>query len=177
MLNGLQGATNWTQTEDYGCYYGNLAAGANITLGTHATTTDDPLYLDQPNADFRLDGASPCINTASDGSNRGAWQSGALWWQELPSAVRDVRPAMVANGIVIKADNPLTGQMLVTVTTTDASLTVYDVQGNLVRTMAGRSRLVWDGRDELGKRVDGGLYFYVVNAGGNVYRNSIVVAR
>jgi len=50
--------------------------------------------------------------------------------------------------------------------TTEATLAVYNQRGRLIRTLhaglasAGEHRLVWDGRDENGVRVSGGLYLY-----------------
>lgn len=53
------------------------------------------------------------------------------------------------------------------------NLTVYDVAGQLVRTLvaaetsgAGRHEVVWNGRDETGRNVAAGVYFYRLDAGG-----------
>jgi flagellar hook assembly protein FlgD len=52
------------------------------------------------------------------------------------------------------------------------SLRVYDVAGRLVRSLvdgspleAGRHEAVWDGRNESGRSVGAGLYFYRLQAG------------
>ncbi|MFN8179227.1 MAG: S8 family serine peptidase [bacterium] len=53
----------------------------------------------------------------------------------------------------------------------DVLLAVYDVAGRLVRTLvrgpipAGRQAATWDGRDEAGRRVGSGVYFYRMDAG------------
>lgn len=50
-------------------------------------------------------------------------------------------------------------------------LRVYDLQGSLVRTLleefigAGAHSVVWDGRDERGRRVSSGVYLYELQAG------------
>ncbi len=50
-------------------------------------------------------------------------------------------------------------------------LTVYNLNGRKVRTLvsedvqAGYHRVVWDGRDDSGKELPGGVYFYRINAG------------
>jgi len=50
-------------------------------------------------------------------------------------------------------------------------ITVYDLQGKLVRTMvnerkaAGTYSVVWNGRDENGVKVTSGVYFYRIDAG------------
>ena len=51
-------------------------------------------------------------------------------------------------------------------TATSAELAIYDVAGQLVRTFAlnhqspGKYSLVWDGRDDAGRELSDGLYFY-----------------
>jgi hypothetical protein len=55
--------------------------------------------------------------------------------------------------------------------TTDISLKIYNIRGQLVRTlvnaemMPGRYRVVWDGRDDRGKEVASGIYFCKLTAG------------
>ncbi len=51
------------------------------------------------------------------------------------------------------------------------TLRVFDYQGRLVRTLvatevqsAGPHEKVWDGRDERGRRVSAGVYFYRITA-------------
>ena len=57
---------------------------------------------------------------------------------------------------------------------TQVTLVVYDVLGRRVRQVwqgplgAGRHRLVWDGRDEMGKAVAAGMYIYQVEVDGQV---------
>jgi hypothetical protein len=52
------------------------------------------------------------------------------------------------------------------------SLKVYNIAGQLVKILddgyrtAGEHSKTWDGKDETGKRVAGGLYFYRLNAAG-----------
>ena len=53
-----------------------------------------------------------------------------------------------------------------------ASLRVYAVTGDLVRTLLndgmarqGRNEFVWDGRDDAGRRISSGVYFYSLQVG------------
>ena len=55
------------------------------------------------------------------------------------------------------------------------SLRVYDVSGRLVDVLVdgeiaqpGRNEVVWRGRDELGRQLPAGTYFYRLEAGGYV---------
>jgi hypothetical protein len=60
---------------------------------------------------------------------------------------------------------------------------VYTVAGRLVRTLgtdserAGVGRVIWDGRDEAGRRLTPGVYFYRVQAGGKLGTKTMVLAR
>jgi flagellar hook assembly protein FlgD len=50
-------------------------------------------------------------------------------------------------------------------------MNIYDVTGRLVRTLVnelqkpGYYRVLWDGKDDLGKAVASGIYFYRIEAG------------
>ena len=63
------------------------------------------------------------------------------------------------------------------------SLAVFDVSGRMVRTLtdgsreAGRYAINWDGRDEAGKRVSAGVYFYRLTAGGESLTRKMTVLK
>lgn len=62
-------------------------------------------------------------------------------------------------------------------------MTLYDLAGRRVRTLArgwfeGSQRVVsWDGRDEQGQPVAGGLYFVVARSGGAEHHLRLAVLR
>ncbi len=62
-------------------------------------------------------------------------------------------------------------------------LQVFDVAGRLVRTLfrgseeAGRHEKVWLGRDRAGRTVAAGVYFYRLNAGGDVETRRMLLAK
>ena len=65
----------------------------------------------------------------------------------------------------------------------DVSLRIYDVSGRLVRVLtegrrtADRHEEVWDGRDDEGRRVASGVYFYRLCAGTFVQSRKMVLVR
>ncbi len=65
----------------------------------------------------------------------------------------------------------------------DAELSVYSVDGRLVRTLVsgeagpGQVDLTWDGRDNSGSRVGNGLYFMRLTAAGETRHGKLVVLR
>ncbi len=64
-----------------------------------------------------------------------------------------------------------------------ATITIYDVNGAVVRRLvderapAGSHRVAWDGRNELGAPVAGGVYFYRLETGGRVETRRMVLTR
>lgn len=63
------------------------------------------------------------------------------------------------------------------------TLRVYDVSGGLVATLldkavpAGPGEIRWDGRDDRGRRVSSGVYFYRVRMPENAISKKMVVVR
>ena len=64
-----------------------------------------------------------------------------------------------------------------------ATVSVYDVTGRLVRTIAddlydaGMQSVTWDGRDARGKQVSSGVYFIRANAGAEVNTKKVMIVR
>jgi hypothetical protein len=62
-------------------------------------------------------------------------------------------------------------------------LVIYDVTGKLVRTLvegelpASEHAIVWDGRDQHGKGVASGIYFYTLVTGNQVERRKMALIR
>lgn len=60
---------------------------------------------------------------------------------------------------------------------------VFDLEGNLVRTLEtgdevlGDGTAVWDGRDEAGNKIDPGLYFYSVESSGQQATGTIAIKK
>ena len=67
--------------------------------------------------------------------------------------------------------------------TTPARLTIYNIAGQQVRTLvdevkvAGGHRVSWDGRDDAGRTVGSGVYFYQLSTGLQVQTRRLVVLK
>ncbi|HMB71479.1 MAG TPA: FG-GAP-like repeat-containing protein, partial [bacterium] len=65
----------------------------------------------------------------------------------------------------------------------DATVRVYDTAGRMVRTLsegalpAGRQAVSWDGRDDSGRPVSSGVYWYKVSTADNSARGKVVLVR
>ncbi len=82
--------------------------------------------------------------------------------------------------------NPFTGSTAIRFSLdadSDMSLGVYDVRGRLVRKLEsssmsqGEHTQIWDGRDERGRRLPAGVYFYKLSAGGRERTRKAVLLR
>ena len=79
--------------------------------------------------------------------------------------------------------NPATTIKLTLPRTGDVSLKVFNVRGELVRTLvdgrleAGMHDIVWDGKADQGNQVASGVYFYEMKAGGEVRVNKMALVR
>lgn len=79
--------------------------------------------------------------------------------------------------------NPVTAIRYALPERAQVSLRVYDVAGSLVRTLVDRAQgpgwhsVVWDGRDDLGRTVASGIYFFGMEAGEFSERRSMVLLK
>ncbi len=61
-----------------------------------------------------------------------------------------------------------------------ATFRVYDASGRLVKVLSDGSRssaVTWDGRDEAGRRLPGGVYFYRLESGNHSLTRKLVILR
>lgn len=93
-------------------------------------------------------------------------------WSRFSLAQNAPNPVLEGTGLAFQLEKP-----------SRASLKVYDLTGKLVRTVveaslpAGRHHVKWDGRDESGKAVPSGVYFYRLESGDLTATRKLVVAR
>jgi hypothetical protein len=116
------------------------------------------LFEGKPLGNFELDAEAEAsivafLNTLSDG-----------WTPTLPMTLAaapatwiDAVPNPFQSVTRLRFASPVTGNVRVS---------VFDVNGRRLRTLAGDPRdLVWDGRNEAGDRVAPGVYFYRLDSG------------
>jgi flagellar hook assembly protein FlgD len=99
--------------------------------------------------------------------------------------VRDTPPA---EDVLLLQSYPNPGGQSVTVafsleTRAPTTLRVFDTSGRLIRTLLdeprgeGRHRIVWDGRDDTGRRMASGVYFYRLQSGSVDETHRMVLVR
>lgn len=133
-----------------------------------------------------LDGAGGAIVAWTDGRNASddVFAQRVLLTGEIPSAVdRPTRgPSLVASEVY---PNPFSGAAWIELnvpTPSPVRIEVFDVSGRSVRSIeirnvAGFRRVEFDGRDESGRVLAGGVYFCRVEAAGETLTRKMVISR
>jgi hypothetical protein len=90
------------------------------------------------------------------------------------SSVRDVTVPSIRASLAQNVPNPFNPNTIIAFTLPaiqEATLTIYDAQGKLVRNLyngvrrSGPHSIVWDGKDDKGAPVGSGIYFYRLQTG------------
>jgi hypothetical protein len=151
----------WTVNEDYNCYF-ELGGEPvrNMTMGAHSKELD-PKLNNPINLDFSLQTGSPCLGTANDGTNMGAWQSmGVLdnrTLSQMHTTAVTVSENVFRDGVTITFSGP-----------SNASVIVSDNAGRVVRILwaaQGRNSVYWNGQNAYGLDVASGIYFVTLGSG------------
>lgn len=120
---------------------------------------------------------------SDDGTDRSPLMEGA-WFVVMCTEVMEERPDMLA--LLPARPNPFGSQAelsFVLPSRQAARLAVYDIQGRLVRTLIdgeegpGRVDVVWDGRDEDGRKVGSGLYLTKLEAAAERRHGRVLILR
>jgi hypothetical protein len=121
----------------------------------------DPLLCapePDPELDFRLQPDSPCIGAGEDGENMGA-RVGICW---DPASVEEGLVAAGATQLLTIRPNPSHGNTTFRLNQgggASLQLLIADPTGRIVRRLSGPGEVHWDGCDNYGDRVPGGVYF------------------
>jgi len=150
----------------------------------------DPLLMNPDNGDFRLKDGSPCLGSASDGSDRGnnrytVWNPGT--WDHNPTAVED-NLSFIPAEFELKQNypnpfNPITTIIYSLPVSGYVHLDIYNIVGQKIRTLvnrfshAGSHSVVWDGLDDQGNPVAAGLFFYRLHSGIKVFTKKMLLVK
>jgi hypothetical protein len=147
----------------------NFLASANDTVLTDASAPGTALYYIVTAYDVHANQGAPS-NEASVGATTGIGNT----------------PPITALTVLTNHPNPFAGATELRVglpANSDVSIDVFDVAGRRVRTkafvrqQAGWRTIPFDGRDDRGRSLASGVYFYRVSAGGKTVTNKMVIAR
>ena len=170
------------------------SAGWNPLFGTDGgfNIDADPLFVDQPGGDLRLNSGSPAIDSGDNGVPnlpsldldgyvrifRSVVDMGPYEFEARLSAVDDPVGESIPRATRLyqaypNPFNPMTTIAFDLPRSERVSLRIYDISGSLVRVLvndelvsAGRQEAIWRGRDRNDRPVAAGVYFYRLEAGG-----------
>ncbi|MCK4511096.1 hypothetical protein KAW64_05115, partial [bacterium] len=144
------------------CIHGN-AGGDDLpgSCNTEGMLFRDPLLCDAPRGALQLQECSPCIGSGASGGNIGAFppRCPCTTTEQLSIRFRlqAARPSPFTDSTMLHLDVPPDAGHV--------TLTIYNVRGQLVRTLvdgalpSGRREFIWDGMDDTGRPVSAGAYF------------------
>ena len=172
----------------YPTIYNSLAyanADGDSLCGTHYDNLfRDPFFCDEPTDDYTLADDSSCLPA----NNPWAVQIGKYGAGGCGLAGIDDGDSPVTSLVLHGAfPNPFSGAAAVAYELPegedDLKVAVYNMSGQLVRVLhegaapAGPGRLIWNGTDESGRRVAGGIYFVRASFGDDELSRKLVVLR
>lgn len=139
----------------------------------------DPLFVDTADFDFNLLATSPCIDAGDPDSpldpDSTIADIGAFYYPHTPTLVKDDEQNLPQEfELSQNYPNPFNPTTKIQFrvwslefgTPVHTTLKVYNILGQLVRTLEdeektpGRYEINWDGKDDSGKEVGSGIYFY-----------------
>jgi hypothetical protein len=157
-------------------------------LGTYNIASNGVLLMADPdNGNFTLGTGSVAIGAAHDGSDQGSsitvWKPGT--WDHTTSVVDapGIPAAFVLRQNYPNPFNPTTSIAYAVLVSGPVTLDIYNLLGQKVRTLThavhtpGDYTLVWDGMDDHGNMVSGGVYFYGLQAGTTVETRKMVLLK
>ncbi len=164
------------------CAFGN--AGGDSLCGDYSENLfTDPLFCDLAAGELTLHDDSPCLpannvwleSIGALGSGDCGTGTGIQEGEVGRLALSSPRPNPFRGSTVIEFSIPEPGGR--------ASLAVYNLKGQRVKTLLdgpvarGSRRLAWDGRDDGGRRVASGVYFFTLEGGGETVSKKAVLLR
>lgn len=168
----------------YGNQGGDWVEAIAGLYGQDGNISEDPLFCDPGNLDFRLMEDSPCAPFTPPNSECdliGAWPAGCQGQSidgqnelcQIAHGDLRIHPSLVSEATTLLYSLPRPGR---------ARLTIHDPTGRLVRVLldapleAGWHQLAWDGSSDDRRRLESGVYFARLAVGGvQVIRRTVIV--
>jgi hypothetical protein len=178
-------------TANYNLYYNNVNANNGLDSDNNALTGKDPDFVDAGNADFRLNGSSPAINTGITDElyqslnalydvdltrdfddfarpYEDIWDIGAYEYSQSTGLQRDIRK-MPASYSLYNYPNPFNPVTIINyeiAIMNDVELSVYNLHGQKIVTLVNSRQNAGTHQVEwYAKDFASGVYYYRLEAG------------
>ncbi len=171
--------------------YGDLSTWSTPPSGSGhiGNLASDPKFVDDDKDDFRLQATSPLIDkgdpsmTEADSSriNMGRYGGTAEYTSVSSGGTSSSKPTVLKTedtplvfSLSQNAPNPFNPETIISYAlpqSEQVKLVIYNVLGQEIRTLvnalqpAGRYRVVWNSKDDFGRSISSGVYFYQITAG------------
>ncbi|MFC1483510.1 T9SS type A sorting domain-containing protein [Candidatus Neomarinimicrobiota bacterium] len=163
----------------------------NMPVGPNCNADADVKFTDPSNGDFSLQTGSDAIGAAHDGTDAGNlitdWST-AVTVAGSPVLRIDDPPNPMVRAFSLSQNypnpfNPSTRLDYSIRKSLPVTMDIYDILGRRVRALVnevqhpGSYTMTWDGRNDRGNLVSGGIYFYRLQAGTSVETRKMVLLK
>lgn len=161
---------------------GNYGGVADQT-GVNGNVSVDPMFCDRPAGDYAIDDDSPCAPAHSGGCGLIGALATATCLTPVPGSDPTVPLVFRVEQNYPNPFNPLTKIVFALPEPAFITVRIYDLTGRLVRTLladrldAAVHEVTWAGRDDSGRNVAAGIYFYDVTSESRQHRGKMVLVK
>lgn len=150
--------------------------GSLITLNLGGTATDSQAFTYNPSWPYTTERRCQIIAFLQGHVSKDCYQSVRISFLDLLSGVNGgpTQEPLVKTALLPATPNPAAGWTAISyhlAAPGKVTLGIYDVAGRLVRTLVNESqsaskyKIIWDGRDNIGRTAANGVYFYRLTTG------------
>ncbi len=145
--------------------------GVTDPTGSDGNVSVDPLFCDFPAGDYTVENGSPVLPAQSGCGQIGALGEGCDGGTSVDDPIGAAPERFTAHPNYPNPFNPKTTLRFALPAAAHTTVRIYDVSGRLVRTLvdeplaASEHAVDWTGRDDGGREVAAGVYFYRIRSG------------
>lgn len=167
---------NWNQMTVQYCLGDSCADGvysSNIQSIMQLCLEENPMFTDPDNGDFSFQPGSPALGFSTDGTDCG---SPITDWTHVATNVKEKTASVTPTSFALYQNypNPFNSTTCISYSLDKSGsviLDIYNIKGRKIRKLVDEAKntdahsIVWDGLDDQGQTLAGGVYFYRLKSG------------